>query len=212
VALIGCAVLLVLGAAGAIGGYFVIRGAYTALTEFVESNTATEPLEIPEVQMSEDQVQELVRRVDEFRQAVESGQAAAPLALTGPEINAVLQNHPDFGEVGDMVYVTVEGDTIRGDISIPLDEFGGFLGSMVQGRYLNGSGEFSVTLVGDRPVVFLEALSVNDRPVPQEFMEQMGNENLAKDLATDPDFQEMFKKLESIEIENGKLVITPKSP
>jgi hypothetical protein len=203
--LIGCGALLILGVAVAIGGYFAVKG---ALTQFVEAYTATEPLEIPLVQMPEDQVQSLVARVDEFRLAVETGESADPLALTGTEINAILQNHPDFEGVGDKVYVTMEGDTIKGEISIPLEELTG----LGKGRYVNGSGEFSVSLVGDQPVVFLKSLTVNDKQVPQEFMDQMGNENLAKDAANDPDFQQVFEKLQSIKVENGKLVITPKSP
>jgi len=203
--LIGCAVLLVLGVAGAIGGYFVIRN---ALQGFVEAYTSTEPLEIAKVQMPEAQVQSLVARVDKFKEAVEAGEPTQPLTLTGPEINAILQNDPDFQGVGDKVYVTTEGSTIRGDISIPLDKFG----NLGKGRYLNGSGEFSVSLVNGRPVVFLESLVVNDKQVPPDVMEQMGKENLAKDLANDPNFKPVLQKLKSIEIENGKLIITPKSP
>jgi hypothetical protein len=203
--LIGCAVLLVLGAAGAIGAYFVVKG---ALTKFVEAYTSTEPLEIPVVEMPEDEVQNLVARVDRFKQAVEDGQPTEPLALTGTEINAILQNDPDFEGVGDKVYVTVEGDTIRGEISIPLEDLTGF----GEGRYVTGSGEFNVSLVGGQPVVFLKSLTVNDKTVPQEVMQEFSQENLAKEMANDPQFKPVLDKLKSIEIEEGKLVITPKSP
>ena len=101
----------------------------------------------------------------------------------------------------------MEGDKIGGDISIPLE----FLTGFYKGNYLNGSAEFTVTLANGRLMVFLESAVVNEKPLPEDFMKGFRGTNLAEELHNDPDVGPILEKIKSIEINDGRLIITPKT-
>jgi hypothetical protein len=55
--------------------------------------------------------------VENFKKAAENGQDAT-LTLTGVELTALLRSDEDFKE---RVAVTVEGDKLKGQVSLPFD-------------------------------------------------------------------------------------------
>lgn len=202
--LIGCGSLFVLGIIGAIVIFFVAKGWYTGV---IEDYTETEPLDLPVVQMPDDQVQALIDRVDSFKYAVQEGNPTEPLVLTNDEVNAIIQHHPDFQEISDKVYVTLEDDKLHGQVSIPLTGM-----PMAEGRYLNGSASFSAALASGRLMVFVESLDVAGKEVPAQLMRELGKKNLAEDVANDPDIGPVIEKLESIDIAEGQLTIKARTP
>lgn len=203
--LIGCGSLFVVGIIAAIVIFFVVKGWYTGV---MEDYTGTEPLDLPVVQMPDDQVQRVIEQVDSFKYAVQEGNPTEPLVLTGDEINAVIQHHPDFQGISDKVYVTLGEDKIDGQISIPLSG----MVPMGEGRYLNGSASFSVTLASGRLMVFLESLEVGEKEVPAQLMSELGKKNLAEDAASNPDIGPVIEKLDSINIADGQLTIKARAP
>ena len=75
--------------------------------------------------------------------------------LTSDDLNALIEENPEFK---GMVYVKVEGDEVKGQVSIPLDklDFG-----MVRGRYLNGEADFKASLSDGVLIVTIESVEVN---------------------------------------------------
>jgi hypothetical protein len=180
------------------GFYFL----YRTLGRLVEEYTATASRELPTVEMQPEQRQTLKERVEGFRKAIDAGTPTEPLVLTGDDLNALIEENPDLK---GRIYVAVEGDKLKGQVSIPLESLGL---PMFRGRYLNGEADLKASLINGVPLVTLESIEVNGKPLPEGLMSQLRQQNLAKDAYKNPKDAEQIRKLESLEIKDGKIVIT----
>ena len=203
--LFGCLTMIVLMVIGGLFAYWGIKGLVSSL---VEDYTDSEPRELPQVVVSEEEAEAILARVDAFTKAVNAGEPTEPLILDGDDINELIHSHPAWSQLAGKVFVTIEDDRIQGEVSIPLDD----VGKLVKGRYLNGSATFRIGLAAGHLFVFVESLEVNEKAVPDALMEQLRSENLAEDSNEDPDFQSVIDKIESITVKDGQLHIVPKSP
>ena len=202
---IGCLTVVVLMG---VLGYFGYKGVRGIISGFVEEYTDTQPRALPEVLVDEEEARTLVANLEAFKKAVRLGQPARPLILTGSDINVLIHSDPAWEALREKVYVSIEGDHVRGEVSIPLDQLGGF----AKGRYLNGSAVFTIALLDGRLLVFVNSLEVKGEMLPESFMNQLRKENLAKDTNENKDMAGVIEKLESIAVENGRLIIVPKTP
>ncbi|NLG01483.1 MAG: hypothetical protein GX565_15235, partial [Lentisphaerae bacterium] len=102
----------------------------------------------------------------------------------------------------------IDGDRIRGDASVPLDQIvdAGFL----KGRWLNGSVGLSVSTVAGRLVVFMDELSVRGKPVPEQMMRMLRTKNLAEKALENPKAAPVLRRIESVRVEDGRIVISAK--
>lgn len=119
-------------------GYFGWR----EYVELVKEYTETEPRELPAAELPEGEIPGVLARWDAFDEAMESGEPAR-LELTPGELNALIQNSPDWSTLKDSVYLGEIDDENRlhGQFSLPLDEripYG-------KGRYFNGTATFDLT-------------------------------------------------------------------
>ena len=188
-----------------IGGLLLLLcsgiGVYWFLKGQVEKYTSTEPMDIPMVEYSEEELAELQARVDAFSDAMDEGRTPEEdLVLTAEEINALISADE---KMRGKLFITIENDQVSGDVSLPLGDFGFF-----EGRYFNGSGSFSVSMANDLLIVTLTDASVNGEDVPDEIVEGIGKENLAKDLYNNPDTAATLRKFESVKVEGDKLILT----
>ena len=62
------------------------------------------------------------KRVEEFRKAVKQGKAVEPLVLTGDDLNVLIDEEPELAQLKGKVYLRIEGDELKGQISLPLEE------------------------------------------------------------------------------------------
>jgi hypothetical protein len=106
------------------------------------------------------------------------------------------------------VYVTIEGDQIKGKVSIPMDDLAQAPGlSRLKGRYLNGSAALKVSLANGVLMVTLQSLEAKGQSPPPQVMAQLQSVNFAQNATQDPKTQEMIGRLESIEVKDGNLTI-----
>ncbi len=189
-------VLVLVGA----GSYFL----YRFVAQKVEEYTATVPRELPKVEMPAEQREGLAKRVAEFRKAVEEGKPVEPLVLTGDDLNALIEQDPKYAELKGKVYLKIEGDELKGQVSFPLERIGL---SMFKGRYLNGEADLKASLNNGVLIVTLDSITVNDKRIPEEAMANIRQENLAKDAYKNPENAAILRKLESLEIKDGKIII-----
>jgi hypothetical protein len=189
------AVLVVL--AFAILGYF----GYQAYLKLMNQYTSATPMTLPKVEMSEEDRKALHERVDAFKKALDAGEDTEPLVLTGDELNVLLA---DQAEVADRVYFVVEGDKLKGQVSLPLEKLG-LPGA--RGRYFNGKATFHASLHDGVLIVKAESAEVNGQPLSEQFMAGLRNANLAENAADDPDNARFLNKLESLQIKDGKVII-----
>ena len=200
---IGCVAALALLIVGGFIAYALIK---TTVVGLMNQYTATQPRALPQLVISEPQGRAICARVDAFQAALQAGQPADPLVLTADDINALIKYHPTWKYMTGAVYVTIDKNKIQGEVSIPLET----ITKKAKGRYLNGTGVFTIQLLDGRLLVFLDTLEVKGKPVPEEFMKAFRSENLAKNANTDEKKAAVIAKLKSITVQNDQIRIVPK--
>jgi hypothetical protein len=187
-------VLLVIG----VMIFLVLRYAWLKVDEYSD----TQPMTLPKVELNQDQLAALRDRVKAFEKSLDEGKADT-LTLTSDELNALIIERT---ELGGKLAVTIPDDTIRGQISLPLGNVPG-LGV----RYLNGEADLKLSLENGVFIATLDNVTVKGKPIPKDMMEKIRKENLAKDAYKNRENAEKIRKLESIEVKNGKLIITSRA-
>lgn len=186
----------------AVGAFFMLR----FFSGMVEQWTSPTPMELPKVEVSDEQRQEVRRRVDEFRKGFEAGTAGEPLVLTSDDLNALIEEN---AELRGRIVAKVDGDRLRARVSFPLDKLGLGIGPL-RGRYVNGEAELKASLSDGVLLVTLDSLEVNGKRPPDDLMKNLRNQNLAKDAYKDPKHAEFIRRFESLEIKDGKIILKPR--
>ena len=177
---------------------------YWYASNLIAQYTSETPNELPQVDYTAEQMADLDSRLESFNSGVDvDGEPTTELVMTADDINAMLSKNED---IKGKIYVQIEDGEITGDVSIPLPGFipGG------TGRYFNGSVGLKVSMVNDVLFVTLTSAEVNGEPVPEQVMDQLGSENLAKDAYKQNG--EALRRLEDIRIEGDKLIVKLKAP
>ena len=170
--------------------------------------TDNQPMQMPAVQMAPAQIEQLQRRVDAFAQAVRAGHTTPPLELASDDINALIANNSDFRGWHGKLYITLDGDKVKGQVSLPMSRLGL---PLFHGRYLNGSGTISVSLKNGVLQVSPQELLVKGKPIPSVYMDRIRSENLATQGNNNPRSADALTRLQSIEVKDSKLIIVPKA-
>ena len=186
-----------------IAGLVLLRYAKKMVSDF----TDTQPLPLPKVQIAQPELDALQRRIDTFRDAVRQGQPTGTLTLTADEINALIASDPDLQPLKGKFYVMIEGDQLKGQVSLPLDQIGL---PVFKGRYLNGTGTFELAFRNGLIRLTAQSFVVKGKPLPEVYMEKIRRQNLARDVNSQPRAQAAMEKLKDIKVKDGKLVIVPK--
>jgi len=173
----------------------------------IEQVTGAQPMSLPTVELTPAQIAEVRGRVAAFRKALDGPGPAAPLTLSGDDINALISSDPNWQALKGHAYVAIQSNLCKGQVSIPLSQTGL---PLIKDRYLNGSAAIDVSLHSGVLYVGLASLEVKGKPVGDSTMERLRTMNFAQNLNNDPKAAAAIQRLESIEVKDGKLVITPK--
>lgn len=195
----GCLTLIVVGllvAAVLIAGYFVAkRLADRAIGEY----TDTQPAPTETVTYASAERAELQKRLDDFKKALDAGQADQELVLSAADLNALITENP---QLKGKLLVSIDDDQLQGKISIPLEDIGPF---KLKGRYLNGVGTFHAALTNSILDVRLEHIIVKSNALPAVLVGELKKQNLAKDYQATPEQKAMLGKFESVVVKDGKV-------
>lgn len=194
------AVLLVVLLLGAYFGLRYAKGLVSQLTD-------TQPVKLPTVQLPEAQLYQLHDRVDTFREGVRDGDAVAPLELSADELNALIETDPALRILKNHLFVSIDGDQLRAQISFPAEDLGLV---RLRGKYVNATGVFDAALTNAELRITAESLTVKGKPLPRNIMREVAAENLADRFNQDPRTSVGLKKLQAIQVKDGKLIIVPK--
>lgn len=198
----GCATLVLVFILGSIVVFLTVR---YGIQQLREKYTDDAPMELPVVEMPQEDLDALIERVDTFSQGLRDDEPVERLVLTQDELNALFQHHPELTDLAGRVYFTIdEDDILNGQVSVPLEGFPGF-----GGRYFNGSATFDVAIEQGRFTVFVDSATLKGEPVPDDFMEGIRNQNLAKGMQSDDETRELIEKVEKLEVKDGLITITP---
>jgi len=92
----GCITSLILLLVLAVGIVLGTRFLLSRLNQLVAQYTDTSPTPLPAVELPPEEMKALSDRVAAFSQALDAHSNAAPLILTGPQVNALLATRPPW--------------------------------------------------------------------------------------------------------------------
>lgn len=201
----GCLTVLVLIVVTGVGAYFFIQW----LSGLIEQYTSEEPLKLPVVAVSAADLEKLEDRWETFERGMEANEAVEPLELTAKEINTLIQNDPEWKDLKGRLYVEIdEQDRVHGQVSIPLGDLD--VGRL-KGRYLNGSATLNVSMESGVLVVKVTSVEVKGESLPDAVLEGLLDRNLARGLYDDPKAAKVLRRLDKVEVKDGKVRITPRA-
>lgn len=198
----GCLTLVILTVVGGLTIFFGARYAYKTL---VNRYTEEKPVDLPKSNMSDDAWDVVQQRITVFNRTLQSGGPAEPFTLTAAEMNEAIQRIPDFVMLRDHCHLSIVSNEILAQISFPLDQLG------IRGRFLNGKASVQVEMEQGALDIRLRSLEVRGLKVPENFLAKFRDQNLAAEASKDPKNAAQLRKLESIKVEEDKVVIVPRS-
>ena len=134
------------------------------------------------------------------RRALESSSAQI-LQFDDGELHALLKHAPEFKSITSQMALQLQEDSLLTRMSLPLQGIPGF-----EGRYLNGDFVFTVQIEQGMPQLNLRSGTVHGKSVPERFLNQI-NQYGQKELLQRLEAQADLKRIESLRIENGKLIL-----
>lgn len=204
----GCITSLVLALLMAIALVVAIQYGKKKLTGLINDYTDTQPMTLPTVQMPAAEVEKLKQRFAAFEAALKAQRPTEPLELSADEINALIASGPDKQSLKGKVHVSFDGDRVKGELSLPLNDLGW---KMFKNRYLNGSGTFNVFVRDGILFVAPQSIEVKGKPVPEMYMQGIRKQNFAQDLNKQADATAMLEKIQDLHVKDGKLIVVPKA-
>ena len=176
-----------------------------AIFEYTDTNA----MALPKVEMPADELKKLNERLDAFNDAVKAHSNAPPLILTGRDINALLANSPNSKELKNGFYVALEGDQVKGQMSLPLGDLIKIPLVHTEGRFLNGAGSFKAAVSNGSLFVNVQTLEVNGKPLPEKHMMWLRQQNIAANFNSSSN-STILERYESMEVTNGTIIIKAK--
>jgi len=199
----GCLVLLVFAIVLAIAGF---AGLYWGLHRhsalFYGSywlaktrSLAQAPTPVPEFNASDQQIQLVQERWQDFEQKTRAGQAAE-IELTADDINSLIAT---TGNARGKVFVSIDGNQLRLQASVPIGEF---LGR--PGYYFNGDVIIELQGVQALDGPRLSRITINGEQVPTDFLEWKYRSRHLREYLAD---QRNAYDIGTIEIRDGKVIL-----
>lgn len=209
----GCVVVVVLSVllmlALALGAFL----AYRTAMRYRDVYTATAPVELPKLGLSEADRDRAVARMTAFRDAVEAGEDVEPLVLTSDDLNALIQESP---RLKDRIYLTLEGDKIKAKVSFPLAEIKDL--SFTRGRYLNGEADLKAVVKDGVLSLEFDSMVADGKELPEVVCDILSQSDIILDDEDDSNDTEeerrvrsFIRRIASLEVEDGRMIVTPES-
>lgn len=198
--------LLLMFGGGGLMVFLGLRQVVNAVASVAEDN----PRKFPEVPVATvDEVASLEKRLKDYSDAMKTEHPPTePLELSEMEVNQLINSN---ASLKGMVYIDFEPDLIKGEVSIPLDNFTTQF-KKLRGKYLNGEVELTaeITSQGFLDVHLKKLKAGNGKQVDANVMAQLGKENMARDVNNDKEMVELLSKIEKLDILKDKVRLVPK--
>ena len=156
---------------------------------------AEAPAPIPEFSGSDQQIQRVRERWQEFEQRTRAGQSAE-IELSADDINALIAASED---VRGKVFASIERDQLRLQASVPI---GAFLGR--QGYYFNGDVIIELKGVQSPDNPQFGRITINGERVPTDFLKWKYRSRQLREYLAE---QRNTYEVGTIEIRDGKVIL-----
>jgi hypothetical protein len=170
--------------------------------------TDTQPVPLPGVSISSAALDQLIQRVEDFRDDLRAGRTPAPLVLSADEVNALIANDPELKALKGKFYVLLNGDALKAKVSLPMEDLGL---PRFQGRYLNGIASLGIELHNGILYVYALEFAAKGKPIPTAYMNVIRRQNLAARTNDNARASVALNLLQSIEIKGSRLIVTRKN-
>ncbi len=194
-----------------LGVYF---GARKAALAAIAKYTATAPVAIPRLNLPQAEQDRIARELAQTAQRVRTGQGPSEIALGEQELNVLLGQSKDVQPFRQQFYLQPEGDKLKAEMSIPLDQFDlwkSFLGKIRAGdmtnRYLNGTAFMSLGVTNGTLFLNVTNLVVNGETLPREFIDRIKDQNFAEQAGSNPDVQAGLQRVQGVSVQNSQVVL-----
>lgn len=194
-----------------LGIYF---GARKAALAAVAKYTATAPAAIPRLNLSPADEERIARELARTAQLAAVGQGPAEIALNEQEVNVLLGQAPDVRAYREQIYLQPEGDKLKAQMSVPLDQFDlwkSFRSKIGAGdltnRYLNGTALLSLAVTNGTLHMAITNLVVNGETLPDEFTKRLRDQNFAEPANKNPAMQSALQRVQNIRVTDGRVVV-----
>jgi hypothetical protein len=156
---------------------------------------AEAPTPVPEFNPSDQQIQLVQERRQEFEQKTRAGQSAE-IELSADDINALIATSEDFRR---KVFVSIDRNQLRFQVSVPIGEFFGR-----QGYYFNGDVIIELESAQSPDGPRISRITINGDQVPTDFLNwKYGSRQLREYL----DEQRNEYEVGTVEIRDGKVIL-----
>jgi hypothetical protein len=199
----GCLILLVFAIVLAIACFAGVYWGFQRHSAIVHGiywlakthSIAEAPVPVPEFNASDNQIQSVRERWQDFEQKIRAGQPAE-IELTPDDINILIATNRD---ARGKVFVSIDGSQLHLQVSVP---FGELIGR--RGYYFNGdiTVEFKGAESLENPQ--LNRLIVNGEQIPSDLLNWKYRSRRLRDYVAD--YRNDFN-IGSIEVRDGKLIL-----
>lgn len=214
---IGCIVLVIVLLLGGVVigsfGWLFYQGGQV----FVSDHSAlTQP------ETTEEQYQKVLGKFGPFSQAMNEGRAAS-VEITPEDVNVLVARGPQFQSMRGKFFLAAKDNHLTADLSLPLGSGG------ARPMYFNGRIHFDASYASNGFALFLRRLEplgapqgktrfsgfLNHPTMLQAFSQEFSrgiNEGLRQQAAQDPGTADLLRKLRTVIVQDGKIVITAGAP
>ena len=156
---------------------------------------AQAPKPVPDFSASDQQVQSVWERWQDFEQKARAAQPAE-IVLSGDDINVLIATSAD---IRGKVFASAEGNQLRLQVSVPI---GGFFG--VPGYYFNGDVTIELRGVQSLENPQFSRITINGEKVPTDFLNWKYRSRHLHEYLAD---QRNAYDIGTIEIRDGKVIL-----
>lgn len=202
----GCIALIITVLVLAVGAVILFRFVKGKVDQAVAEYTDPTPMQIEKGDASPAKLKAVQDRIDAFRNGLSSGQPQE-LSLTADELNTLLAGQPDLQDLANKVYVIIEGDQMKANLSWPLPDMGPL---KMKGRYLNGTATIKPSVSNGRADLRIDDFQSNGKALPPQFLQEIRKHNIADDLQRDQQTAAALRQIDNLEVKDGKVIIRSK--
>jgi hypothetical protein len=171
----------------------------------VSTYTETKPRVFPKVQYDPQRWKALESEWTEFARAVQNRQNPPPFKISADDLNqffARITNAP----FRDHVRFVITNNQLKAEFSAPLEQT---RRPELKGRFVNGTATINIIFQEGWLTVNVGAVEANGKPAPGWLLKRLGRENLTKDMDRNRELVNLFGEIDSIQVKDGQIVITP---
>jgi hypothetical protein len=202
----GCIALIITVLVLAVGSVLLFRYGKSKIERTVAEYTDPAPVQIEKGDASPARLKAVQDRIDAFRQGLANGQPQE-LALTADELNTLLAGQLDLQDLANKVFVIIEGDQMKANISWPLPDIGPL---KLKGRYLNGTATLKATVTNGKADLRIDDFQAKGKSIPSQFLDEIRKHNIADDLMRDQQAASAIRQIDNLEVKDGKVIVRGK--